>query len=150
MDLYGNITTALSSFAGTQKLGFILQRAGAAATAYIHGMAGATAAVAPPPVGLGPIAGLALSKKIALMTKLNVAAILASSFAGAGNAASGIGSGSTTSMPVSGDTGKPKVTVVLQGGMENMLERINEFVEDSDFKLVATSSYSAVQADTLW
>ena len=149
--LYSSVSAALSSFEGTQKIGFLMQRGAAAATAFVHGMAGAAAAIAPPPIGLGPIAGLALSKKLAIMTKLNVAAIMAASFAGAGNAATGVGSsgGSANFLGSTSSTSRPKVTVVLQGGMENMLESINEFVQDSDFELIATTAGHAVTADAL-
>jgi hypothetical protein len=59
------------------------------------------------------------------------------------------GASGTTALPVGGEPSKPKVTVVLQGGMENMLERINEFVENSDFELIATEAKHAISADAL-
>jgi len=148
-DLYGGITNALMAFKGTQKVGFILQRAGAAATAYVHGMAAATAAMAPPPVGLGPIAGVGLAAKIKALTYANVAAILATSFASPPKGAVSGGAGASGTLPVGGAETRPRVTVILQGGMENMLERINEFVEDSDFELIATEAKHAISADTL-
>lgn len=55
----------------------IAEKAIAAFQSVINGLSAATAAVAPPPVGAGPIAGIPLAVKLKILAGLNTAAILA-------------------------------------------------------------------------
>ena len=97
-----SVLTAMSGFEGTQKAAFIIQRGIAAAQAYIHGSAASIAALAPPPIGLGPVAGIALAAKIRLLTAINVAGILATTIGRLSGGGSRSGSGGSSSYSYSG------------------------------------------------
>jgi len=82
-------------FKGKIKALFIASQVAAAAGAIIHGHQAAMAAVAPPPIGLGPVFGPPLSAVMLAGGYVNAAAIMAQTFSGSGSkgAASSFGGG---------------------------------------------------------
>jgi hypothetical protein len=72
---------------GKNKAIFLAQKALAAAQVIIQGQTAASAALAPPPLGAGPIAGAGLASLINTKTAISLATIAAQTFTGAFNGA---------------------------------------------------------------
>jgi hypothetical protein len=86
---------------------FLLLRGAQASQAIIHGHAAAVAAVAPPPLGLGPVFGKPLSLIMLAGGYASAGAIMSQAFEGGGggfSAAGGYGGGTPTSPVVTQPT----------------------------------------------
>lgn len=87
-----SILTAVDALTkGKYKAIFLTMRGMAAAQAIIHGEAAATAAIAPPPLGLGPVAGAPLALWARIQGYTAAAAIMAQAFMGSGGGGGGGG-----------------------------------------------------------
>ena len=112
------IGDALTTLAGGNKglaiTGLLIEQGSAVATAIVQGQIAAAAALAPPPIGLGPVVGAPLAGAIQGRTAFSVASIVAATAAGiqqinqsGGPAATGVaGAGGASSVPFG-----PTVTV---------------------------------------
>lgn len=78
----GLIASTAEEGSGIQKAAFIAQQAMAAGQIYMQGEVAAAAALAPPPIGLGPAAGAPYAASIRGMTALSMGLVLAQTVAG--------------------------------------------------------------------
>lgn len=79
------LLTAMGSFMGKHnKALFYMQQLAAIAITIVNTIAAAMAALAPPPLGLGPVAGIPLASAISAAGAMSVAAILAQTVTGGG------------------------------------------------------------------
>ncbi|HHT9137387.1 MAG TPA: hypothetical protein ACFYEK_09120 [Candidatus Wunengus sp. YC60] len=100
------LLTAMGAFMGKHnKALFYMQQLAAIAITIVNTIAAAMAALAPPPLGLGPIAGIPLAAAISAAGAMSVAAIMAQTVAGGGG-------GKSVPMPSGGyiynDTNRPR------------------------------------------
>jgi len=107
---WGTMTSIIKDAQGEQssayKAMYLVQQTMAAAQAVIYGNLASAAALAPPPIGLGPVAGLPLSTLMKTTGYVNAALIMAQGVAGL----SGYSSGGYT-----GDMGRGDVAGVVHG-----------------------------------
>lgn len=81
--ILSNLGNAINAIAGKQtKAGFLVQQAGAAAQVIVNSISAEAAALAPPPLGLGPVAGAGLATLISANRNLQLAAIAGATVAG--------------------------------------------------------------------
>jgi tape measure domain-containing protein len=107
---WGMMTSIIKDAQGEQssayKAMYLIQQGMAAAQAIIYGNLASAAALAPPPIGLGPVAGIPLSTMMKTTGYVNAALIMAQGVAGI----SGFSSGGYT-----GDMGRGDVAGVVHG-----------------------------------
>jgi len=107
---WGTMTSIIKDAQGEQssayKAMYLIQQTMAAAQAIIYGNLASAAALAPPPIGLGPVAGIPLSTMMKTTGYVNAALIMAQGVAGI----SGFSSGGYT-----GDMGRSDVAGVVHG-----------------------------------
>lgn len=96
-----------SATKGKYKAIFLAMRGMAASQAIIQGNAAAVAALAPPPIGLGPVAGQPLAFWAKLQGYTAAAAIMAQAFTGSGGRGGGASGGSVGTYGA-GQTGLPE------------------------------------------
>ncbi|MEJ5137722.1 MULTISPECIES: tape measure protein [Acinetobacter] len=144
MGLYGNmLSTAGSTWSGytdlikktegensaTYKSMFIVQQLMAAAQAIIYGNLASAAALAPPPIGLGPVAGMALSGLMRANGYASAALIGTQTIAGfaSGGHITGKGTGTSDDIPIWASNGEfmLKASAVSRIGLAN-LEYMNK------------------------
>ena len=154
------VTTAGHAQALLQQLGqkskafaiaaIVVGKGMAIATTIQQGIAASMAALAPPPVGLGPVAGQPLAAAIRALTAVNVGLIAATGAAQIGGALSG-GGGGGLSPPTSGgqveDDGVMPTRVVIEPvdpamiftgeQLNNLIEKMNELGQNGTV-IVAT------------
>ena len=83
IDLASNTAQLINSIAGKQtREGFLLAQGAATASVILSGMQASAAAQAPPPLGLGPVAGEGLAGLITANTAVKVATIAAQTIGG--------------------------------------------------------------------
>ena len=104
---------------------------------YASSEAAAAAALAPPPIGLGPIAGAGLAGAISVAGKMSAAAVLASavagSFSGGGGGGSSIasaGGGSTSSVMPTTPQSAPTVGSFEIAGLADLQRQLNDLDGD--------------------
>ncbi|EOG4086951.1 tape measure protein [Acinetobacter baumannii] len=107
---WGTMTSIIKDAQGEQssayKAMYLVQQTMAAAQAIIYGNLASAAALAPPPIGLGPVAGLPLSTLMKTTGYVNAALIMAQGFAGIAGFATG---------GYTGDMGRGDVAGVVHG-----------------------------------
>ncbi len=107
---WGTMTTIIKDAQGEQsgayKAMYLIQQTMAAAQAIIYGNLASAAALAPPPIGLGPVAGIPLSTMMKTTGYVNAALIMAQGVAGI----SGFATGGYT-----GNMGRGDVAGVVHG-----------------------------------
>lgn len=96
---------------GKYKILFLATRGMSAANAIIHGYSAAAAAIAPPPIGLGPVAGAPLAAWAKISGYASAAAIMAQAFTGPGG-----GGGGSSSPPIGGGGGGGTEGISTGGG----------------------------------
>lgn len=138
----GNLAGVVGDLAGRQsdayKAAFVAQQAFAIASAIVNTQLAAAAALAPPPIGLGPVAGAPLAATIEGLGAANVAIIAAQTVAGlAGSEQSYLGGGYT-------GTGSRSGGVDGKGGFPAILHP-NETVIDHELAGSKTSNNQSTQ-----
>lgn len=107
---WGTMTSIIKDAQGEQssayKAMYLVQQTMAAAQAIIYGNLASAAALAPPPIGLGPVAGLPLSTLMKTTGYVNAALIMAQGVAGIAGFATG---------GYTGDMGRGDVAGVVHG-----------------------------------
>ena len=145
----GAIGDALTTLAGDSKglaiAGLLIEQGAAVASTIVQGQVAATSALAPPPIGLGPVAGMPLAASIQTSTAVSVGSIIAATLAGitsissapgpaasgiaGGGGTSGIAFGPTVNVPnvapamVTTGTSGVNLAVVSDGSLDNADER---------------------------
>jgi len=110
----GLVNTAAAFTGGKSKELFIASRSIMAAMSIISGHAAAMAALAPPPLGLGPALGAPLSIAMKALGYINAAAIMATAFMGAPGGGGGGGSVSGGGVPSIGSSSSPSAPATVR------------------------------------
>ncbi|WP_444946449.1 tape measure protein [Microbulbifer sp. VTAC004] len=158
----GTLQEILSYVDSNNRTVFLMQRGLAAAQAVINAEAAAVAALAPPPLGLGPVAGAGLATAVKAKGYLSAAAIAATAISGGGGSSTSSGATASSSLTsptaplasndqISTSTEQQTGTQVIfnidgdvnSDNAESLVEKFKELINEQDVVIINADSRQA-------